>query len=144
MRLRIALVLSFGFAAVSCAGKSVPPSMAPLSYSMIPSLPSADTDAKPIGHYIKHLIIIIQENRSLVNLFAGFPGADAPMYGYLSNGKKIQLHSKNFNGPDVPHAFVVALTDWDNGNMDGYDEGIVKFQAHTEHEADISVRVFRP
>ena len=35
----------------------------------------------PTGQYIKHVVVIIQENRSFENFFAGYPGADAPMFG---------------------------------------------------------------
>ncbi len=40
---------------------------------------------------INHIVIVIQENRSLDNLFQGFPGADTRSYGYDSSGKKIKL-----------------------------------------------------
>jgi phospholipase C len=40
---------------------------------------------------IKHVVIIIQENRSLDNLFQGFPGARTRSYGYDSFGRKIKL-----------------------------------------------------
>ncbi len=34
--------------------------------------------------YISHVIVIIQENRSFENFFAGWPGANAPMTGCAS------------------------------------------------------------
>jgi phospholipase C len=40
---------------------------------------------------IKHVIIIIQENRSFDNLFQGYPGADTQSYGYNEKGQKITL-----------------------------------------------------
>ncbi len=40
---------------------------------------------------IQHVVIIIQENRSLDNLFQGFPGARTQSYGYDSSGEKIKL-----------------------------------------------------
>jgi phospholipase C len=40
---------------------------------------------------IQHVVIIIQENRTVDNLFHGFPGADTRSYGYISNGKKLTL-----------------------------------------------------
>ena len=40
---------------------------------------------------IKHVVIIVQENRSFNNLFYGFPGAKTAKYGYDSSGKKIKL-----------------------------------------------------
>jgi phospholipase C len=40
---------------------------------------------------IQHVVIVVQENRSFDNLFAGFPGADTQSYGYDSSGEKITL-----------------------------------------------------
>ena len=40
---------------------------------------------------IKHVVIVIQENRSFNNLFYGFPGAKTVKYGYDHTGKKITL-----------------------------------------------------
>jgi phospholipase C len=46
---------------------------------------------KPPPGVIDHVVIIVQENRSFDNLFAGAPGADTRSYGYDSLGKKIPL-----------------------------------------------------
>ena len=35
----------------------------------------------PVRAHVKHVVVIIQENRSFENFFAGFPGANAPMEG---------------------------------------------------------------
>jgi phospholipase C len=40
---------------------------------------------------IKHIVIIVQENRSLNDLFYGFPGAKTAKYGYDSKNEKIAL-----------------------------------------------------
>jgi phospholipase C len=40
---------------------------------------------------IKHIVIIVQENRSLNNLFYGYPGAKTVKYGYDTNGDRIKL-----------------------------------------------------
>lgn len=40
---------------------------------------------------IKHVVILVQENRSFNNLFHGYPGALTKDYGYDSAGEKIQL-----------------------------------------------------
>jgi phospholipase C len=50
---------------------------------------------------IKHVIIIIQENRSFDNLFYGYPGADTQSYGYNEKDQKIALQP------------VGLATDWD-------------------------------
>jgi phospholipase C len=47
------------------------------------------TDAS--SNKIKHVIIVVQENRSLNNLFYGFPGAKTVSSGYTSTGTKVAL-----------------------------------------------------
>jgi phospholipase C len=81
----------------------------------------------PVGSYIKHVVVIIQENRSFENFFAGYPGADAPTFGY-ADGKKLALRPITFDGPDLPHLWQSSITDWNNGKMDGFweDEGRLK------------------
>lgn len=46
---------------------------------------------RPRNHKIQHVVIIIQENRSVDNLFRGFPGADTVPYGFDKKGQKIVL-----------------------------------------------------
>jgi phospholipase C len=41
---------------------------------------------------IKHVVIVMQENRSFNNLFYGFKGATWASYGYDSNGNKVTLN----------------------------------------------------
>jgi len=40
---------------------------------------------------IQHVVIVVQENRSLNNLFYGFPGAKTVKYGYNTENKQIEL-----------------------------------------------------
>ncbi|MGB6712159.1 MAG: hypothetical protein WBE30_00905, partial [Candidatus Cybelea sp.] len=40
---------------------------------------------------IKHVIIIVQENRSFNNLLYGFPGAKTAKYGYNTSNQKIMM-----------------------------------------------------
>lgn len=74
----------------------------------------------PIGR-IKHVVIVVQENRSFENVFAGFPGADAPMYGSMHDRKKVRLEPIPFEEHEIEHNWATALTDWDHGKMDGFD-----------------------
>ncbi len=81
--------------------------------------------SRPVSKYIKHVIVIIQENRSFENFFAGYPGADAPMYGYAVKNKheiKVPLHGITFHAADLRHDWYAAIHDWNNGQMDGFDE----------------------
>ncbi len=71
---------------------------------------------------IKHVVVIIQENRSFDNIFAGYPGADAPTSGMMSNGKVVPLHRINFGTPDLDHSYGGSLTDYNGGRMNGFDQ----------------------
>ncbi len=85
-------------------------------------MPAAHTPT--VGNYIKHVVVIIQENRSFENLFAGFPGADAPLYG-KKGVKKIKLHSVSFEPiVNVDHFFGPAIAAWDHGKMDGFNGSV--------------------
>ena len=84
-------------------------------------LPNTVRSSGPTGQYIKHIVIVVQENRSFDNLFSGFPGADSATSGTMHNGKVIPLHWVNYDGVDIPHLWQIAMGDWDNGKMDGFD-----------------------
>ena len=54
---------------------------------------------------IRHVVFIVQENRSFNNLFMGFPNATTANYGYDTNGDKIPLQSEPLaTGWDVDHS----------------------------------------
>jgi len=71
---------------------------------------------------IKHVVIIVQENRSFDNLFAGYPGADAPMTGTMSNGKQVALGPISMRTTDIDHSYGSSVQDYDGGKMDGFDQ----------------------
>jgi phospholipase C len=58
-----------------------------------PSAPVGPPGGPPGKRYpkINHVVVIIQENRSVDNLFQGFPGADTQSYGFDRRGDKIKL-----------------------------------------------------
>ena len=97
------------------------------------------------SQYIKNVVVIVQENRSFENFFAGYPGANAPMTGcalpYGSVGerlRKARVRHKSASGcpagdisvplvqdtfksnPDGQHDWGSSMIDWNNGNMDGF------------------------
>lgn len=92
---------------------------APASRGLAPSgfVPTVRSD----GTKIQHVVVIIQENRSFDNIFAGYPKADAPTYGYLHTGKKVTLKQIGFGGTDLDHSYKGSLVDYNNGNMNGFD-----------------------
>jgi phospholipase C len=78
--------------------------------SASPALPAAHPPALQAPRSagsgkIRHVVIIVQENRSFNNLFNGFPGAKTVAYGYDSYGKKIALKPVGLStGWDIDHS----------------------------------------
>jgi len=71
---------------------------------------------------IRHVIIIIQENRSVDNLFQFLPGANTQSWGYNSKGKKINLRAVGMRAQfDFNHQHHDFLTQYHNGGMNGFD-----------------------
>jgi phospholipase C len=65
---------------------SIPQTYDPQGVRAFKALPRPETASK-----IKHVVIIIQENRSFNNLFYGFPGATTVRYGYNTSNQRIEL-----------------------------------------------------
>ncbi len=83
---------------------------------------------------IKHVVIIVQENRSFDNLFQGFPDADTKPYGYTSTGQKVKLKPVGLETTwDVEHSSYGFYAACDgqgsipgtNCKMDGFDREFV-------------------
>jgi len=71
---------------------------------------------------IRHVIFIVQENRSFDNLFNGFPGADTVRYGLTGDGRQIPLHETRLeDGQDIGHYHYSFLAAYDEGKNDGFD-----------------------
>ncbi len=100
-----------------------------------------------VGQYISHVVVIIQENRSFENFFAGYPGANAPLSGCAGTGKsrggfavqlpRVRRSSSGSGCPpgdtvvplkaitltaaiDLQHNYNAARLDYDKGKMDGF------------------------
>jgi phospholipase C len=82
--------------------------------------------AAPTGiHKIKHVVVIMQENRSFDSYFGTYPGADGPPRGACNPDPKTNRcvapyhdpHDKNGN---APHNQDAAHADIDGGRMDGF------------------------
>jgi phospholipase C len=102
------------------------------------------TTATATADPIKHVVILMKENRTFDNYFGTFPGADGATTGRLSNGKTVRLiHTPDHTLIDVAHHGDAATVAVDNGKMDGFDllpgafqngQDIAMSQAH---ESDI-------
>jgi phospholipase C len=74
------------------------------------------------GSKITHVVIIVQENRSVDNLFHGLRGADTANYGYNSLGKKITLEPVSLTAHyDISHQHDAFTTEYANGQLDGFN-----------------------
>lgn len=71
--------------------------------------------------HIKHVVVIVQENRSFDNLFRGFPGADTVDFGASPDGP-VALHPVGLDyAADVGHQHRAWLLEYDDGKMDGWN-----------------------
>ncbi|MGA8097430.1 MAG: hypothetical protein WB810_02095, partial [Candidatus Cybelea sp.] len=70
---------------------------------------------------IKHVVFVIQENRSFNNLFMGYPGALTQRYGYDERHRKITLHAQMLGTFwDIAHSSQSFKTDCDGqGTLPG-------------------------
>ncbi|HTU80964.1 MAG TPA: alkaline phosphatase family protein, partial [Candidatus Acidoferrales bacterium] len=87
-----------------------------------PAVTAASATPTPIGKYVKHVVIIIQENRTFDNVFDGFPRAHTKRYGYCG-AAKVRLKPIPFVFPlpmDMVHNFTQAVTAWNDGAMNEF------------------------
>jgi len=80
------------------------------------------------GSPIQHVIVVIQENRSMDNLFASsylagggqYPGANVSQNTTI-DGKPVQLKPVSFANPNDPlHSHAALVAEWNGGKMDGF------------------------
>ena len=81
-----------------------------------------------LGSPIRHVIVLVQENRTFDNLFASsvvahggpFPGANTSQTATV-DGKQVALKPVPFENPaDPSHSHTALLHEWDEGRMDGF------------------------
>jgi phospholipase C len=72
---------------------------------------------------IRHVVIIFQENRSVDDLFNGFPGADTARTGRNSRGATVALRPVPLTAPyDMGHTHQSFVQEYDGGRDDGWDK----------------------
>ncbi|HEY1977526.1 MAG TPA: alkaline phosphatase family protein [Candidatus Baltobacteraceae bacterium] len=116
MNARDALALLLALSTGACAGPDA--DVAAGSGGMIPARPLA------IGSRgkIRHVIVVVQENRSFDNFFATFPGADGARSGATHSGAVYPLKKSTLvQIPDLCHSYKCYRWDYDQKKMDGFD-----------------------
>src|SRR5579863_444141 len=118
MRIVLALLL---FAAAGCNNASTlsaaPRAAEPFSAFRGVAKPGTSTNGK-----ITHVVIIVQENRSVDNLFLGLKGADTQSYALNSVGDRVDLLPVSFSAPyDLNHDHSGYAIESDSGKMDGFN-----------------------
>jgi phospholipase C len=120
---RCLLLILAGLATLAgCGGSQAPPMPGGLS------LPSrSGSSSSPI----QHVVMIVQENRTFDNFFAGFPGANGATRGkerVKSNGtwidKWVKLKEQSLlpnPNQDIGHCYYAFITAYDGGKMDGFN-----------------------
>ena len=99
------------------------------------AMPNVQSDLAAAQKKIKHIIIIMQENRSFDHYFGTFPGADGiPMKNGVPSvcindpelGKCIvPFHDPNDINGGGPHTQTYAAQDIDQGKMDGFIKAVL-------------------
>jgi phospholipase C len=111
-------------------GNGVAPSGATAQSVILSEAPQARNRSGATTTPIKHVVFIIQENRSFNNLFMGFPGATTQNYGYDTSGNKISLQSVDLSTQwDIDHSAAAFIAACDgtgslpgtNCKMDGWN-----------------------
>ncbi|MBV8490756.1 MAG: hypothetical protein JO199_09540, partial [Candidatus Eremiobacteraeota bacterium] len=84
--------------------------------------PPRQAAASTARDHIRHVVIIVQENRSFDNLFHGFPGADTANFGLTHDHRQVPLHSVSLKAPyDISNGVGDFVRSYDRGKMDGWD-----------------------
>jgi phospholipase C len=94
------------------------------------------------GHAVRHVVIIVKENRTFDHMFGRYPGANGATSGKISSGKTISLAHATDREPDISHTFANAKRAINNGLMNRFDQGIgcgaPKYACYSQYaQADI-------
>jgi phospholipase C len=97
-------------------------------------------------HKIRHVVIVMQENRSFDEYFGTFPGADGiPMKDGVptvclpapGNGPcQRPYHDPNDRNAGAPHNFAASAVDIDGGRMDGFLRSVKRGHRRCRNIAD--------
>jgi phospholipase C len=79
--------------------------------------------APPAPIPIKHVVVIVKENHTFDNYFGSFPGAEGTTTCKLKDGTTFPCpKAPDATLRDLCHAHECALTDWNHGQMNGWED----------------------
>jgi len=131
-------------AACTASTASTPPA----SSGQTPSSPRSTTQSTPPPFTvdpqlqtkwpIKHVVVVMMENRSFDHMFGLFPGADGVSVGWDDGVKRPLTRLTAQRIPDLPHCWQCAVASYDGGKMDGFNQTLsADHHAYTQlHHAD--------
>jgi phospholipase C len=92
-----------------------------LGYPTVPGHLAVVPAAAAAAGRIKHVVIIVQENRTFDNLFYGYRGSRYARWGRMHDGTAIALRPHGLRGESIFATWRVQIADWDHGRMDRFD-----------------------
>ena len=129
-----------GFSLVGCGQASpaetmIPDASSPDVHMQMPDAgePPAETGAPDVGADvapegggdagipIHHVVVVVKENHTFDNYFGTFPGAEGTTQCKTSHGLISPPRAPDVMPRDLDHGHPAALTEWDQGAMDGWD-----------------------
>jgi phospholipase C len=114
---RPSFAIALALALSGCGGSSAVRALPVLSISN-PTVVKPVRGATPI----KHIVIVLQENRTFDNIFHGYPGANWAKTGYNHRGRRVKLPELPLMVPwDLGHEYEDWLVEYNGGKMNGFD-----------------------
>lgn len=118
--------------------------------SSMPTSPAAQHSPGSGVRVIKHVVLMIQENRTFNDLFAGFPGAVSSKTGMTLvkagnsyTEKAIALHEVNLlDTQNLSHLYTSFKTAYQNGDMDGFN--LIKYGSNGRLEGKAPYQYVNP
>ncbi len=99
----------------------------PLTPEATHTVPDARHRGHPMQSSIQHVIIIVQENRSVDDLFQFLPGANTQSYGYNHAHQRIGLQAEALDAPfDLAHTHAAFVTEYNDGQLNDFDQEVCK------------------
>lgn len=107
---------------VACdSSKAGVPSPSPSPSPQLSATPAEPVSAGADTKWpIKHVVLIMQENRSFDHLFGRFPGANGVRIGWDHGVRRQLTPATDQTALDLPHCFTCAIRSYDGGKMDGF------------------------